>query len=115
MTLREQAYAVAAGDILGLEQHQVEEFYDLKFPPVEGMNQKEKKVPRKNSSGMDRGEVVALGGMAFTGNSFQGWDGRKPEVGETVIFPRYGGMVFKGSDGENYRLLNDEDIPAVLE
>jgi len=36
MTLREQAYAVAAGDILGLEQHQVEEFYDLKFPPVEG-------------------------------------------------------------------------------
>ena len=36
MTLREHAYAVAAGDIVGLEQHQVEEFYDLKFPPVEG-------------------------------------------------------------------------------
>ena len=69
----------------------------------------------RQGDAVDRGEVVALGGMAFTGNSFQGWDGRKPEVGETVIFPRYGGMVFKGSDGENYRLLNDEDIPAVLE
>jgi len=37
------------------------------------------------------------------------------EVGNRVAFAKYGGLVVEGSDGEDYRILNDEDITAVVD
>jgi co-chaperonin GroES (HSP10) len=62
----------------------------------------------------DRGELVDLSDMAFSD-----WTGRKPEVGQKVIFNKYAGsMIHYQADGgprERYRLCNDKDICAILE
>ena len=36
------------------------------------------------------------------------------EVGDRVCFAQYNGRNFEGSDGETYRLLNDEDITGTV-
>ena len=38
-----------------------------------------------------------------------------PQPGERVMIAKYGGVVVKGADGEEYRIMNDEDIVAILE
>ena len=45
--------------------------------------------------------------------SFVG-EGTVPKVGDLVFFPRYGGMEFEKNDVV-YRVINDEDIPAILD
>jgi chaperonin GroES len=34
------------------------------------------------------------------------------EVGDRIAFAKYGGLKVEGADGEEYRILNDEDITA---
>jgi len=41
-----------------------------------------------------------------------GYSGPFAEVGDRVLFARYNGQIIPGKDGNNYRLLNDEDITA---
>ena len=64
-----------------------------------------------------RGTLVAAGACA--------WDEAKrirgfvpPEIGARVMFGKYtgnsNGKGFKGDDGEDYRLMNDEDILAIV-
>lgn len=38
-----------------------------------------------------------------------------PQPGQRVMIAKYGGVMVKGSDGEDYRIMNDEDITALLE
>ena len=65
---------------------------------------------------MDRGVIVSMGDMAYTYDpeTKREWTGRKPQVGDRVFFPRYGGMELKGVDGDLYRMLNDTEIPAWI-
>ena len=37
-----------------------------------------------------------------------------PQAGDRVLIAKYGGVNVKGDDGEEYRILNDEDVTAVL-
>jgi len=37
-----------------------------------------------------------------------------PETGARVMIAKYGGVTIKGDDGAEYRLLNDEDVVALL-
>lgn len=37
-----------------------------------------------------------------------------PQPGARVMIAKYGGTGFKGDDGEDYRIMNDEDVVAVL-
>lgn len=37
------------------------------------------------------------------------------KVGQKVLFSKYAGVILKGKDGETYRMVNDEDIVAVLD
>jgi len=55
------------------------------------------------------GVVVAIGPNAF-------YDERTPrcKVGDRVIMASYAGMVRKGNDGLNYRLIKDDDVVAIL-
>jgi chaperonin GroES len=36
------------------------------------------------------------------------------KVGDRVCFARYNGQLFDGEDGQQYRLLNDEDITGLV-
>jgi len=56
------------------------------------------------------GTLVACGPDAW--REFQGkW--AKP--GDKVLFAKYGGLMIEGLDGQQYRLLNDEQITAVAD
>lgn len=37
------------------------------------------------------------------------------KVGDRVLFARYGGVQLNGKDGEKYRLLNDDDVTALVD
>ena len=37
-----------------------------------------------------------------------------PQPGARVMIAKYGGVVVKGDDGEDYRIMNDLDVTAVL-
>lgn len=42
-------------------------------------------------------------------------DFEAPAPGSRVLIAKYGGIVIDGDDGEKYRIMNDEDITAILE
>lgn len=59
------------------------------------------------------GEIVAVGPTAW-----RAFDDGQPwaQVGDLVAFAKYGGFVIEDPDTkERFRLLNDEDITAVIE
>jgi co-chaperonin GroES (HSP10) len=47
---------------------------------------------------------------AVGGNAFEGWRGRIPKIGERVMIAKYAGLLFRGKDGREYRLINDKDL-----
>lgn len=55
------------------------------------------------------GEVIAIGEHAY-------YD-EKPrcKVGDRVIMASYSGIIRKGNDGLNYRIIKDNDVVAILE
>jgi len=58
-----------------------------------------------------KGVLVAIGPTAW-----QEFADGKPwaQTGNYVLYARYGGINMPGEDGEDYVLLNDQDILAVL-
>jgi len=60
-----------------------------------------------------RGRIVAMSPAAF---DFANWpDGTRPEVGNAVQFAKLGGIMTKGADGKEYRLMADKDIAAIVD
>lgn len=55
--------------------------------------------------------------IAAGGNAFREWgdDARKPQPGDRVLFAQYTGAREKGADGEDYVVMNDADLLAVIE
>lgn len=39
---------------------------------------------------------------------------KAPEPGARVMIAKYGGVMLTGDDGAEYRIMNDEDVVAVL-
>ena len=68
----------------------------------------------RDQFGQHRGVLVGVSPMAF---DFEDWpEGEpKPEVGQEVIFVKYAGTLVKGRDGEDYRVMKDKDVIAVME
>lgn len=60
------------------------------------------------------GELVAVSPLAF---GYETWPegAHKPSPGDAVIFAKYSGIIVKGNDGVEYRLMNDKDVVAVRE
>lgn len=56
------------------------------------------------------GELVAVSALAFTSPDWL----YKPKVGDTVMYDKYSGARVKGKDDEEYILLNDKEIGAVI-
>ena len=67
----------------------------------------------RENAASTRGRVVEASCLAF---SYDEWpDAYKPKPGQTVIFGRYAGVSVTGHDGEEYRLVSDRDIKAIVE
>jgi len=56
------------------------------------------------------GILVAVGANAFTDPDWL----EHPKVGQTVLYDKYAGCTVIGKDGEEYRLINDKEIGAVI-
>lgn len=63
----------------------------------------------------ETGVIVDMGSDAFLWNpaKTRKWESDKPKVGDYVFMNRYSGVVFKGDDGQSYRLMDDTCIGAV--
>lgn len=61
------------------------------------------------------GSIVALSHLAFTYATAEEWDGRKPRPGQKVLHAKYAGIRVKGKDGQEYLLVNDKDVCAIIE
>lgn len=59
-----------------------------------------------------RGEIIAIGPNAEVKFNVDG-EPRWAEVGDKVIFARYGGFIIEDND-EEFRILNDSDIIALI-
>lgn len=47
--------------------------------------------------------------------SIRGYSRPAAKPGDRVAFAKYGGLQVEGKDGKVYRLMNDEDVTAVVE
>lgn len=65
----------------------------------------------------EKEQVACVRGLlvALSPHAFEEFDKAKPSVGDRVLIAKYGGQIFPGLDGQEYRILNDKDILAVLE
>jgi chaperonin GroES len=63
---------------------------------------------RKDEIAGGFGVIKDLGEVAF-----ENWD-NKPKVGDTVMFKSYAGISVKMADYDNCRLLNDDEIIAII-
>jgi co-chaperonin GroES (HSP10) len=65
----------------------------------------------KERVAISQGKIIAVGPTAWKDYSEQPW----AKVGDTVAYARHGGMYVKDPQTkEDYLILNDEDICAVL-
>lgn len=65
----------------------------------------------KERVAISQGKVVAVGPTAWKDYSEQPW----AKIGDTVAYSRHGGMYLKDPvTKEDYLILNDEDICAVI-
>lgn len=61
-------------------------------------------------AGANRGTVVDIGPTAWKTEQLGGTPWCK--VGDRIMWPRYAGAIVK-HDGEDYHLINDEDVVAL--
>lgn len=66
-------------------------------------------VKEKETGAAVVGVIVDIGASAFPE-----WEDA-PKAGDRILFKRYAGLLHKGSDGIEYRVMNDEDIAAILD
>lgn len=59
-----------------------------------------------------RGRIVAISPAAF---DFAEFGDNRPQVGDAVQFAKLAGVMTKGADGKDYRLLLDKDIAATID
>lgn len=59
-----------------------------------------------------RGRIVDISPVAFDFAAFQG---SAPRIGEVVMFAKLAGIMVKGADGLDYRIIDDKSINAVLD
>lgn len=63
------------------------------------------------------GTLIACSPLAFTYAKEEEWaaaGGRPPQPGDRVLYAKYAGTTRKGKDGNDYRIVNDKDLWAVL-
>lgn len=70
-------------------------------------------VIEREKHGQTQGVLVALSPLAFNADIWPA-DMPRPEPGVRVAFARHAGTFVTGVDGEEYRVVKDKDIVAVM-
>ncbi len=73
----------------------------------------------KQKFAQTKATVIAMGDMAWGEARYDaqrfGMETKFPEVGSRVLVGRFAGNTYKGADGKDYVLVNDEDVLAFLQ
>jgi co-chaperonin GroES (HSP10) len=70
-------------------------------------------VKSRSQYAQTAGYVVAVGSTAYKQREFG--DGVAwCKVGDRIGFARYGGIVYRGVDGVQYRVISDDDVLTIL-
>jgi co-chaperonin GroES (HSP10) len=77
-----------------------------------GLMKPEELVDREKHA-QTRGVLVALSPLAFNPDIYPA-DMERPKPGDKVAFARHAGTFIDGLDGEEYRVVKDKDIVAVI-
>lgn len=64
----------------------------------------------KEKYNVTEGTLIAVSPNAFTDPDWLD----PPKVGARVLYDRFAGSTVKGKDGEDYRLINDKEIGAII-
>jgi co-chaperonin GroES (HSP10) len=64
--------------------------------------------------GQVMGTIIELSPAAFSYHRWPEWV-KMPKPGDHVYFARHAGSVVDGKDGVEYRMINDQDIGAVID
>jgi len=72
-------------------------------------------VKQREAAAQVFGILVQMGEDAFKYEEKQFGTSPDLEAGMRVMFAKYGGIVVKGKDGINYRLIRDDDILATVD
>jgi len=59
---------------------------------------------------MQHATLVAVGENAWEEAASRSAQFVRPQPGDRIVISKYGGVVLTGKDGEEYRLMNDEDV-----
>lgn len=67
----------------------------------------------REKHGQTRGVIVAVSDMAFNEDVWP-QNMKRPEAGTRIAFARHAGTFIQGEDGEEYRVVKDRDVVAVM-
>lgn len=71
-------------------------------------------VKEREKHGQTHGVLVAVSDLAFNEDIWP--EGRdKPQPGQRVAIAKHTGTFVTGNDGEEYRLVKDKDVVALIE
>ena len=59
-----------------------------------------------------RGRIVSVSPAAF---DFANFAGQHARLGDVVAFAQYAGIVVKGDDGRDYRLIQDKELWGIVD
>lgn len=68
----------------------------------------------KEKHAQTRGVIVAVAPMAFNDDILPDSE-TKPKAGDRIAWTRYAGGLVEGTDGEEYRVIKDKDVVAMIE
>jgi chaperonin GroES len=57
-----------------------------------------------------KGTVIAIGDGCWKDTTTSDW----AAPGDRIVFGKYSGLVWEGSDGQKYRILNDLDVVGLI-
>lgn len=58
--------------------------------------------------------LIAIGENAWEEAAARSSKFVRPVPGDRVLISKYGGVLITGDDGKEYRLMNDDDVTALL-
>lgn len=61
-----------------------------------------------------KGTIVSIGGIAFTNPDWCPEERKLLKPGARVYYSKYEGVLVQGADGEEYRLVQDKTISAIV-
>lgn len=80
-----------------------------------GLLYKPKTAQEKEEMAQVKATLIAVGGNAFDVGTPDEWKPPIPKPGDRVYVAKYAGIILKGEDDEIYRLVNDQDVAAIIQ